>query len=108
MPLELRITELLVSTIEITEVSVFFTDGWQHCIYVYMPGFVYEKCMKFYTVNVKIFAQYLFSRISRRALDTRKFYASENYNHNKTNGNKQHMRENLTARLCLIGLDAKN
>ena len=60
-----------------------------------------------YTVNVEIFAQYIFSRISRRALDARKNDVSENYNHNRTNRNKQHMRENLTARICVIGLDAR-
>ena len=37
------------------------------------------------TVNVEIFAQYISSRISRRAIDARKFDVSENYNHNRTN-----------------------
>ena len=37
------------------------------------------------TVNVAIFAQYIFSRISRWDLDARKFDVSENYNHNRTN-----------------------
>ena len=32
------------------------------------------------TVNVEMFAQYIFSRISRRAIDARKFGVSENYN----------------------------
>ena len=59
------------------------------------------------TVNVEIFAQYIFSRISRRASDARKFDVSENHYHKRTNRNKQHMRENLTARICLIGLDAR-
>ena len=45
------------------------------------------------TVNVEISAQYIFSRISRRALDARKFDVSENYNHNKTNRNNQYMVE---------------
>ena len=62
---------------------------------------------KTYTVNVDIFAEDIFSRISRRASDARKFDVSENYNHNRTNRNKQHMRENLTAQICLIGLDAR-
>ena len=31
------------------------------------------------TVNVEIFAQYIFSRITRRALDARKFDVSENF-----------------------------
>ena len=41
------------------------------------------------------------------ALDARKFDVSVNSNHNRTNRNKQHMRENLTARTCLMGLDAR-
>ena len=49
------------------------------------------------TVNVEIFAQYIFSLISRRDLNARKLDVSENYNCNRTNRNKQHMRENLTA-----------
>ena len=59
------------------------------------------------TVNVEIFAQDIFSRISRRASDARKFGVSENYNHNRTNRNKQNMHENLTAQICLIGLDVR-
>ena len=42
------------------------------------------------TVNVDIFAQDIFSCISHRALDVRKFDVSENYNHNRINRNKQH------------------
>ena len=48
-------------------------------------------------VNVEIFAQYTFSRISRRALDARKFYASENSNHKRTNRIKWFVRENITT-----------
>ena len=47
-----------------------------------------------YTVNVEIFAQYITSRISRRAIDTRKFDVSENYNQNRTNRIKWYVREN--------------
>ena len=36
-----------------------------------------------------------------------KFDVSENYDYNRTNRNKQHMRENLTAGICVIGLDAR-
>ena len=49
------------------------------------------------TVNVDIFAQhmYIFSHISRRALDAHKFGVSENYNHNRTNRIELHgMHEN--------------
>ena len=55
--------------------------------------FVYNRT-SLTTVNVEIFAHYIFSRISRRALDGRKFDVCENYNYNRTNRNKQHMREN--------------
>ena len=41
------------------------------------------------------------------ALDARKFDVSENDNHNRTNRNIQHLRENLTVRIFLIGLDAR-
>ena len=59
------------------------------------------------TVNVDIFAQYIFSRILRRALDARKFDVSENYYHNRTNRISGYMRENLAARICLLMLDAR-
>ena len=39
------------------------------------------------TVNVDIFAQYIFSRISRRALDARKYDLSEKVNHYRPNRN---------------------
>ena len=56
------------------------------------------------TVNVEIFAQYIFSR---RALDARKFDVSENYYHNRTNRINWYMRENLAALICLLMLDAR-
>ena len=46
------------------------------------------------TVNVEIFARYIFSRISPRAIDARKFNVSENYYHNRTNRINWHVREN--------------
>ena len=55
----------------------------------------------------KIFAQYKFSCISRRALSARKFDVSENYNHNRTNRIKWYVRENQTTRILLLGLDAR-
>ena len=55
-----------------------------------------------YTVNVKMFAQYIFSRISHRALDAQKFDVSENYNHNRTNMIKWDVRKNLTTQICLL------
>ena len=59
------------------------------------------------TVNVEIFAQYVFSRISRSAIDARKFDVSENHNHNRTNRIHRYMRENITTRICLQGLDVR-
>ena len=38
-----------------------------------------------FTVDVDIFAQYIFLCISHRVLDERIFDVSENYNHNTTN-----------------------
>ena len=59
------------------------------------------------TVNVEIFAEYIFSRISRRAIDVRKFDVSENYNHNKTIRINWYVHENITTRICLLGLDVR-
>ena len=56
------------------------------------------------TVNVHFFAQYIFSRTSRRALDALNFDVSENYNHNGTNIMNWHVRKNITTRICLLGL----
>ena len=45
---------------------------------------IYSKLLGYMiinTVNVQIFAQYIFSRISRRALDARKYDVSEKMNH---------------------------
>ena len=49
----------------------------------------------------------IFSRISRRASDARKFDVSENYNHNRTNRKKTAYARDLTAQICLIELDAR-
>ena len=43
-----------------------------------------------YIVNKEIFAQYIFLRTLRRALDARKFDVSENFYHNRTNRNMPH------------------
>ena len=76
-------------------------------IYIYIYMYILVGRCKRVTVNVEIFAQYIFSIISRRALDARTFDVSENYNHNRTNRNKQHMCENLNAPIRVIGLDAR-
>ena len=57
------------------------------------------------TVNVE--TQYIFSRISRRALYWRKIDVGENYYHNRTNRINWYVRENLPARKCLLMLDAR-
>ena len=51
-----------------------------------------------YTVNVKIFAQYIFSRI---ALCARKYDVSEKINQNRTERTNSYLRENLVAPKCL-------
>ena len=58
-------------------------------------------------MNVDISAQYIFSRISRRALDALKCDMSENYYHNRTNIMNWYVRETLAARICLLMLDAR-
>ena len=52
------------------------------------------SCFTFHTVNVDIFAQYILSRISRRALDARKFDVSKSYCHNRTNRINWYVRGN--------------
>ena len=42
-----------------------------------------------------------------RALDARKFDASESYYHNNTNRIYWYVCENLTSRICLLELDAR-
>ena len=59
-----------------------------------------------YTVNVEIFAQYIFSRILCRVLDARKYDVSEKINHYRTDRVNCAMRENLSSRKCRLGLDA--
>ena len=44
---------------------------------------------------------------SRKALDARKFVSSENYYHNRTNRINWYVRENFTARICVLLLDAR-
>ena len=44
------------------------------------------------TVHIEIFAQYIFSRISPRAVDARKFDVSEMYYHNRRHRINWHVR----------------
>ena len=46
------------------------------------------------TVNVEISAQYIFLRISRRAVYARKLDVNENYYHNRTDRINWHVRKN--------------
>ena len=59
------------------------------------------------TVNVEIFAQYIFSRISRMVLYARKYDVSENLNHYRLEGIRYNMRENMSAPKGHIGLGAR-
>ena len=59
------------------------------------------------TGNVEMFAQYIFSRISRRVLYARKYNLSEKINHNKSNRINCYMRENLPKQKWHIGLGAR-
>ena len=59
------------------------------------------------TVNVDIFVQYIFSHISRRALDVRKYDVSEKMNHYRSNRNTYWMHETLSTLKCHVGLDAR-
>ena len=54
-----------------------------------------------HTVNVEIFSQYIFSRISRSALDARKYDVSEKMKHYRSNRINYKMRENLSTRKWL-------
>ena len=60
-----------------------------------------------YTVNVEIFAQYIFSRISRMFSNARKYDVSENLNHYMLNRNRYKMCENMSTRKWHIWLDAR-
>ena len=51
-----------------------------------------------HTVNVYIFAQYIFSHISRRVLDARKYDVSEKINHYNSDRINYRMRENWSTR----------
>ena len=59
------------------------------------------------TVNVEIFGQYIFSRISRMVSDARKYDMSENLNHYRLNGIRYKIRQNMSTRKCHKGLDAR-
>ena len=60
-----------------------------------------------YTANVDIFAQYIFSCISRRALDARKLDVRENCYYNRTTRMNWYARENLTTRIALLIINAR-
>ena len=59
------------------------------------------------TVNVEIFMQYIFSRISHRVLNAQKYDVSEKRNHYSSNRINYHMRKHLFARKCHIELDVR-
>ena len=54
-----------------------------------------------------MFAQYIFSRISRTASYARKYDVSEKINQNSTKRTNSYLRENFDAQKCLLWLDAR-
>ena len=59
------------------------------------------------TVNVEIFAQNICSRISRSALDARKYDVSEKMKHYRSNRINYEMRENVTKGFMRENLAAR-
>ena len=59
------------------------------------------------TVNVDIFAQYIFSRISRMALCAQKYDVSEKINQNGTKRTNSYLRANFVVQKCPLRLDAR-
>ena len=59
------------------------------------------------TVNVEIFAQYIFLRISRMTLHARKYDVSEKINQTSIERTNSYLRENLVARKCSLRLYAR-
>ena len=59
------------------------------------------------TVNVEIFAHYIFLRISRMVSYAQKYDVSENLNHYRLDRIRYKMRENMTTRKGHIWLDAR-
>ena len=77
--------------------------------WVYLAGSCREATPHFITtlivtINVEIFAQYIFSRM---ALYARKYYVSEKINQTSTHINNSNLRENLVARKCSLMLYAR-
>ena len=62
---------------------------------------IWKRCQIWYTVNVEIFAQYMFSGILRSAVDARKYGVRENSNYIRTKRIIDYLREVLIARICL-------
>ena len=58
-----------------------------------------------YTVNIDIFAQYLFSHISRMVSDVRKYDVSENLDNYRLDRISYRLHENMSTRKYHIGLD---
>ena len=77
-------------------------------MYIFVEHYLFYTFPFYITVNVEIFVQYIFSRISRRLLDARKIDVSENYNHNRTNRINCNLGENFDHGICLLGLNGRN
>ena len=59
------------------------------------------------TVYLEIFAQYILLHIKRSAYFTRRYYASENMDHKKTNRITCQVRKKSTTRNCLLRREAQ-
>ena len=59
------------------------------------------------TVNVDVFAQYIFSHISRRVLHGWKFDVSKNYNNNRINIINWYVCKNIITPISIRELDAR-
>ena len=73
-----------------------------------MWTFEYVRALQFNNYCKRIiFAQDIFSRISRRVLGARKYDVSEKINHYRASRNNCYMRENMSTRKCRLGPDAR-
>ena len=81
------------------------TNHWYTCP-AYLRG-THSANIYLYTVNIYIFAQYIFSRILHSALDARKYDVNEKMKHYRSNRIYYKMRENLSTRKCHQGLDVR-
>ena len=68
---------------------------------------LFQIVLVWYTVNVEIFAQYIFSGISRRVLGALKYDVSEKINRYGASRNNCYIRKDLSTRKGHLGPDAR-